>query len=110
MLGCGVRRVTHCAPAALRSDRRGESVDEARVWPAAHPRHPPSCAPPAHTEGGWEPHRPTAPREAALQLPGLLQRTARFIDFSEEDLKAYTDADLLKMNFYVEGVEGSIPK
>ena len=24
--------------------------------------------------------------------------------------KAYTDADLLKMNFYVEGVEGSIPK
>ena len=44
VLGCGVRRVTHCAPAALRSDRRGESVDEARVCPAAHPRHPASCA------------------------------------------------------------------
>ena len=24
--------------------------------------------------------------------------------------KAYTDADLLKMNFYVEGIEGTIPK
>ena len=24
--------------------------------------------------------------------------------------KSYTDADLKKMNFYVEGVEGSIPK
>ena len=51
VLGCGVRRVTHCAPVALRSDRRGESVDEAPVCPAAHPRHPASCAPQAHTEG-----------------------------------------------------------
>ena len=59
-VGCGVRRVTHCAPAALRSDRRGESVDEARVCPAAHPRHPASCAPQAHTEGGWQPNSPTA--------------------------------------------------
>ena len=71
VLGCGVRRVTHCAPAALRSDRRGESVDEARVCPAAHPRHPASCAPQAHTEGGWQPNSPTAqqPNSPTAQQP-----------------------------------------
>ena len=31
MLGRGVCRVTHCAPAALRSDKRGKSDHEARV-------------------------------------------------------------------------------
>jgi hypothetical protein len=36
----------------------------------------------------------TAPHEAALQLLGLLQRDARFIDFIEEDVKAYSDADI----------------
>ncbi|WP_298596411.1 DUF2760 domain-containing protein [Zoogloea sp.] len=35
-----------------------------------------------------------APHEAALQLLGLLQREARFIDFIEEDVKAYSDADI----------------
>lgn len=34
------------------------------------------------------------PGEAALQLLGLLQRDARFIDFIEEDLAAYADADI----------------
>ena len=37
--------------------------------------------------------RETTP-EAALQLLGLLQRDARFIDFIEEDVKAYSDADI----------------
>ena len=32
--------------------------------------------------------------EAALQLLGLLQRDARFIDFVEEDIANYTDADI----------------
>ncbi len=32
--------------------------------------------------------------ESALQLLGLLQREARFIDFVEEDVKAYSDADI----------------
>lgn len=32
--------------------------------------------------------------EAALQLLGLLQRNARFIDFVEEDIKNYSDADI----------------
>ena len=82
VLGCGVRRVTHCAPAALRSDRRGESVDEARVCPAAHPRHPASCAPQAHTEGGWQPNSPTAQQphgpllRSAPMGAGALRRAA----------------------------------
>jgi hypothetical protein len=37
--------------------------------------------------------RETTP-EAALQLLGLLQREARFIDFVQEDVAAYADADI----------------
>ncbi|MCX7257678.1 MAG: DUF2760 domain-containing protein [Polaromonas sp.] len=41
---------------------------------------------------------PAAPKEAsadaALQLLALLQREARLIDFTQEDLSAYTDADI----------------
>ncbi|MBS0510991.1 MAG: DUF2760 domain-containing protein [Proteobacteria bacterium] len=32
--------------------------------------------------------------EAALQLLGLLQREARFVDFVQEDVAAYSDADV----------------
>jgi len=32
--------------------------------------------------------------DAALQLLGLLQRDARFIDFVEEDIAGYSDADI----------------
>lgn len=39
------------------------------------------------------PRKEAAP-EAALQLLGLLQRDARFIDFIEEDVTAYSDADI----------------
>jgi predicted enzyme related to lactoylglutathione lyase len=35
-----------------------------------------------------------APHEAALQLLGLLQREARFVDFVQEDVAAYSDADI----------------
>jgi hypothetical protein len=35
-----------------------------------------------------------APETAALQLLGLLQREARFVDFVEEDIKAYVDAEI----------------
>ncbi len=44
---------------------------------------PPAPPPPA-----------AAPATAALQLLGLLQREARFIDFVEEDLTTYSDADI----------------
>lgn len=54
------------------------------------------------TEGGWPKAPPPAPAPmlqlapdtAALQLLGLLQREARFIDFVEEDIAAYSDADI----------------
>jgi hypothetical protein len=39
------------------------------------------------------PLREAAP-DAALQLLGLLQREARFIDFVQEDMAAYADADI----------------
>src|SRR5450830_760273 len=32
--------------------------------------------------------------DAALQLLGILQRDARLIDFAQEDLSAYADADI----------------
>jgi hypothetical protein len=35
-----------------------------------------------------------APTDSALQLLGLLQREARFIDFIQEDVAGYSDADI----------------
>jgi Domain of unknown function (DUF2760) len=52
--------------------------------PAAAPQ-PPVAAAPTIKEAG---------PEAALQLLGLLQREARFIDFVEEEIAAYSDADI----------------
>jgi hypothetical protein len=37
---------------------------------------------------------PTPSFDAALQLLGLLQREARLIDFTQEDIRAYSDADI----------------
>jgi hypothetical protein len=52
--------------------------------PAAAPR-PTATAAPTIKE---------ASPEAALQLLGLLQRDARFVDFVEEDIAGYSDADI----------------
>ena len=54
------------------------------VAPAA-----PVAAPPAPI-----PQPQLAPETAALQLLGLLQREARFIDFVQEDVQAYGDAEI----------------
>lgn len=54
------------------------------VAPAA-----PMAAPPAPV-----PQPQLAPETAALQLLGLLQREARFIDFVQEDVQAYGDAEI----------------
>lgn len=56
----------------------------APVAPAA-----PMAAPPAPV-----PQPQLAPETAALQLLGLLQREARFIDFVQEDVQAYGDAEI----------------
>lgn len=50
---------------------------------------PPAAAP----QPAVAPLRETAP-DAALQLLGLLQREARLIDFVQEDIAAYADADV----------------
>lgn len=54
--------------------------------PTPAPAPAPAAPPPAPLR--------EAPHESALQLLGLLQREARFIDFIEEDVKAYSDADI----------------
>jgi len=52
---------------------------------------PPPAAAPAPAP---QPAVQAAPDTAALQLLGLLQREARFIDFVEENIAAYSDADI----------------
>ena len=63
-----------------RDDAEGEQpAADASIAPAAEPQ--PVIV------------RETTP-EAALQLLGLLQREARFVDFVQEDVAAYSDADI----------------
>ncbi|MCA8312948.1 DUF2760 domain-containing protein [Burkholderia multivorans] len=57
--------------------------------PAAAPA--PAPAPAAKAPA---PELREASPQAALQLLGLLQRDARFIDFVEEDIAGYSDADI----------------
>lgn len=53
--------------------------------PAPEPEEPKAAEPPPVVE---------ATPDAALQLLGLLQREGRFIDFLEEDVSAFSDADI----------------
>jgi hypothetical protein len=55
------------------------------VAPVAKPAPTPAPAPTVIKE---------ATPDAALQLLGLLQRNARFVDFVEEDIAGYADADI----------------
>ena len=69
---CGVRRITHCAPAALRSDKRGESVHEACARGRAC--HPASTPPQAQPEGGGQ---PKSQKPKAKKPNGPLLRSAQ---------------------------------
>ena len=61
-------------------------------WPKAAPPAPAApAAPPAPPPA---PALQLAPETAALQLLGLLQREARFIDFVEEDIATYSDSEI----------------
>jgi hypothetical protein len=60
--------------------------------PAAAPTPAPAAAPAPAPQPA--PTLKEATPDAALQLLGLLQRDARFIDFVEEDIKGYSDADI----------------
>ncbi|NYH20779.1 DUF2760 domain-containing protein [Paraburkholderia bryophila] len=61
---------------------------------AATPAPAPTPAPTPAPAAAPAPVLKTASPDAALQLLGLLQRDARFIDFVEEDIKSYSDADI----------------
>ncbi|WP_234745964.1 DUF2760 domain-containing protein, partial [Burkholderia sp. WTPI3] len=76
----GVLRVRDGAPAP------------APLAPAPAPA--PSAAPAPEPVKAPAPERREASPQAALQLLGLLQRDARFIDFVEEDIAGYGDADI----------------
>ena len=69
---CGVRRRTHFAAAQLRSDNRGESVNEA----GAHLRasHPANTPPQAHTQGVGQPEQPKHPHGPSLRSAAWRQR------------------------------------
>ncbi|NML31190.1 DUF2760 domain-containing protein [Paraburkholderia antibiotica] len=71
--------------------RNGEKIGTAAA--AAAPVAP-TPAPAPQPKPQPAPVLKEASPDAALQLLGLLQRDARFIDFVEEDIKAYSDADI----------------
>jgi hypothetical protein len=64
----------------------------ASATPAPAPTPTPAAAPAPVPQAA--PVLKEASPAAALQLLGLLQRDARFIDFVEEDIKGYSDADI----------------
>ncbi|MBC8749476.1 hypothetical protein OKW43_004659 [Paraburkholderia sp. WC7.3g] len=72
--------------------RNGEKIGAAPV--AAGAAAAPAPAPAAQPKPQPAPVLKEAPPDAALQLLGLLQRDARFIDFVEEDIRSYSDADI----------------
>jgi hypothetical protein len=76
------------AAGVLRLRNGGSAAATAAPGPAPVPAAAPAPAPqPAPTLKEASP-------DAALQLLGLLQRDARFIDFVEEDIKGFSDADI----------------
>ncbi len=68
-------------------------LDEPAPVPAAAPIAPIAPVAPAAPPPAPAPLRVAAP-DAALQLLGLFQREARLIDFTQENLAAYSDADI----------------
>ncbi|AFT85660.1 DUF2760 domain-containing protein [Paraburkholderia phenoliruptrix] len=74
------------AAAVLRVREAGASAPATASTPTPAPSPAPKAAP--------APTLKEASPDAALQLLGLLQRDARFIDFVEEDIKRFSDADI----------------
>ncbi|WP_433695242.1 DUF2760 domain-containing protein [Paraburkholderia phenoliruptrix] len=74
------------AAAVLRVRDGGASTPATASTPTPAPSPAPKAAP--------APTLKEASPDAALQLLGLLQRDARFIDFVEEDIKRFSDADI----------------
>ncbi len=82
--------------AGVRRLRNGETFDAPASAPVATQRAPvaapvaPAPAPVAAAASAIEEASP----QSAMQLLGLLQRNARFVDFVEEDIAGYADADI----------------
>lgn len=72
--------------ARVQALRAGAPLASEVPAPAPVQAPPPAPAP--------APVRATAQVDAALQLLALLQREARFVDFLQEDIAAYSDADV----------------
>lgn len=70
---------------ALSTPAYASQLEQLRSGPAAQPAIAPP-QPPAPA--------PRLPSDAALQLLELLQREARLVDFTQEDVRAYSDTDL----------------
>lgn len=62
--------------------------------PLASETPPPATVPAPVQTPPPAPVRATANVDAALQLLALLQRESRFVDFLQEDIAAYSDADV----------------
>jgi hypothetical protein len=77
----------------LRRDGARPAAQPAPTAPIAPIAPTPAAAAPAPLRPSAPPLR-QAPTDAALQLLGLLQRDARLIDFTEENLADYADADI----------------
>lgn len=70
-------------------------VRDDRVGPLAAPTPAPTAAPtPAPTPAPTAAPLRAPTAESALQLLSLFQREARLIDFAQENLSAYSDADI----------------
>ncbi|SOY43566.1 DUF2760 domain-containing protein [Cupriavidus taiwanensis] len=74
--------------AGIRRLRQGETAVQAA--PVTVPAPAPVAAPVAEPAPALKEASPVA----ALQLLGLLQRDARFVDFVEEDIARYADAEI----------------
>ncbi|WP_027802643.1 DUF2760 domain-containing protein [Paraburkholderia dilworthii] len=74
------------AAGVLRVRDGGTAAQTRTQTPAPSPASQPASQP--------APSLKEANPDAALQLLGLLQRDARFIDFVEEDIKRFSDADI----------------
>ncbi len=72
--GCGVRRRTHCALSALRSDNCGESVHEA--WALRRPCHPTTAPPQAQPAGGWAAEHPSSHTGHCCARPHIVGASA----------------------------------
>jgi hypothetical protein len=83
--------ITVALIALMRRPQPAEAVSE---WTPAMPEPAPAPPPPAPVVKTETVVVKEATPDAALQLLGLLQKEARFIDFVQESITGYSDADI----------------